>query len=71
MVEAGKRYIVIRETEKEVRRFTAMITWVEDRGDFWYIGYKPDDIRVCRFGTLKVKKVGKYKAVNYSFENIK
>ena len=64
-----KRYEITRETSKgDVRRFTATIDWVEDRGDFFYIGYTPDDFRICRFGALKVKKNGKYKAINYSFK---
>ena len=71
MVEAGKRYVITREASSGcVKRFPAVINWVEDRGDFWYIGYTPDDFRICRWGTLKVKKQGKYKAVNYSFAAI-
>lgn len=68
MLEAGKRYIVTETRRGQVeRRFTAVVNWVEDRGDFWYIGYTPDDFRHGRFGALRVKKQGLYKVINYTF----
>ena len=68
MLEAGKRYIVTdTRNGKVARQFTAIVNWVEDRGDFWYIGFTPDDFRICRFGLTKVKKQGRYKAINYTF----
>lgn len=70
MVQAGKRYLVTREDLNTVRRFTARVNWVEDRGDFWYIGYEPDDKRVCQFGAVKVKKVGQFRRINYSFKEV-
>ncbi|KAB0577212.1 hypothetical protein EI53_01234 [Fusobacterium naviforme] len=70
MLEAGKRYMVTRETSSTVKRFPATVNWIEDRGNFWYIGYEPDDFRICRWGTCKVKKQGQYKAINYTFAAI-
>lgn len=68
MLEAGKRYIVTETRRGQVKRqFPAVVNWVEDRGDFWYIGYAPDDWRICQFGAIKVKKQGLYKAINYTF----
>lgn len=70
MIEAGKRYMVVRTKGRDISRFAARINWVEDRGDTYYIGYTPDDIRVCRWGCCSVKKNGKFKAINYSFERL-
>ena len=70
MVKAGKKYRMIRETAKTVTRFIATVTSVEDKGDHWYIGYTPDDFRVCRWGFCKVKKEGQYKAINYRLEEV-
>lgn len=70
MVEAGKRYEITREDKVSARRFLGTVTSVEDRGEFWYIGYTPDDFRVCRWGYCKVKKNGLYKAINYSFKEV-
>lgn len=66
-VQAGKRYTLIKETKQTVTNFKVTVNWVEDRGDFFYIGYTPDDFRICRWGTCKIKKNGKYKAINYKF----
>ncbi len=70
MIEAGKRYEMTRMAKNTVTRFLATITSVEDKGDFWYIGYRPDDFRICRFGYCKVKKEGLFGAVNYSFKEV-
>ena len=70
MIEAGKKYKVTREAVSTVTRFLATVTSIEDRGDFWYIGYKPDDFRVCRWGYCRVRKEGQYKALNYRFEEV-
>ena len=70
MIEVGRRYEITRKTATAVKRFTARVTSVEDRGDSWYIGYKPDDIRVCRWGYLKVRKTGQYRSINYSLAEI-
>ncbi len=68
-IEAGKHYTITRNGRgTDERSFTATVNWVEDRGDFWYIGYTPDDFRICRWGCCKVKKSGQYKAINYRFE---
>ena len=72
MVQAGRRYEMTHTNNKQgtQKRFTATVTSVEDRGDFYYVGYKPDNIRVCRFGYCRVKKNGRYNAVNYDFKEV-
>jgi hypothetical protein len=72
MLEAGKMYNVEKTNKKTGRsvNFTATINWVEDRGDYWYIGYKPADIRICRFGACRVKKSGEYAAINFKFKEV-
>lgn len=68
-IEAGTRYIITRTDSKTgiTEEFSATVEWVEDKGDHYYIGYKPDDIRIGRFGALKLKKHGQYRAVNHTF----
>ena len=74
MIEAGKRYLITRNAKAVVERFTALVTNVEDRGDFWYIGYTPErdknGHKRCEWGYCKVKKYGKYNSVNYEFEEV-
>lgn len=83
MVEAGKHYKVtvtaipgcayakFHGTEK---KFTAVVNWVEDRGDRWYIGFEPDTwqgrLHICQWGTCSVLKQGQHKAINYTFEEV-
>lgn len=68
-IEAGKRYTMTRNVRGAYdRSFKVTVDWVEDRGDYWYIGYTPDDFRICRWGCCKVKKHGQFKTVNYTFE---
>lgn len=50
-----------------IDNFVAKVTNVEDRGDFYYVGYRPQDVNRGRFGFLRVKKVGNYRAINYTF----
>lgn len=50
-----------------IDNFVAEVTLVEDRGDCYYVGYRPQDLNYGRFGYLSVKKVGKYRAINYTF----
>ena len=68
----GNKYEFTRidEKEKTVKKFIATVTSVEDCGDFWYIGYEPEDIRVCRWGYKKIKKEGKYRAINYTLKAV-
>lgn len=68
-IEAGKRYTMIRNVRgTDERAFEVTVNWVEDRGDFWYIGYEPVIHRICMWGCCKVKKHGQYKTVNYRFQ---
>ena len=70
--EVGKRYEFTKiRAGKAEQVFTAKVTNIEDRGDFWYIGYTPDDFRVCRWGYLKIKKEGQFKAINYTLKKIR
>ena len=70
MIKAGQRYMVTREDKSTVRKFAVVVNWIEDRGEYWYVGYTPDDFRICRWGCCKVKKQGKYERINYSFSAI-
>ena len=68
MIRAGKIYQITKIVNNSMAaRFMAEVTSVEDCGDHWYIGYKPTDFaKACRWGFLKIKKEGRYKAINYS-----
>lgn len=68
-IEAGVRYIVTRTNSntETTEEFVVTVTWIEDRGNYYYIGYKPDDIRFGMFGAIKLKKHGQYKVINHTF----
>lgn len=72
MVEAGKKYKAVKQNFKtlEETAFIVTVNWVEDRGDYWYIGYEPDEKRICQFGACKVRKEGRYKVINWRFEEV-
>lgn len=40
----------------ETKAFKATINWIDDRGDYWYVGYRPVEYGICEFGTFKVHK---------------
>lgn len=62
---AGKRYMMTLESKSEgIRKFPVKITSVTERDDYFYVGYTPDDFRVCRWGYTRVYKDGKKRAVN-------
>ncbi len=70
MIETGKRYEITKHSPGGTETFTATVNWIEDKGDSWYIGYTPDDFRICRWGCLHKKKEGRYKAINYDFREV-
>lgn len=44
------------EGDKEIQTFLAKVTSVEDRGDYFYVGYTPSDRRQGSFGYLRINK---------------
>lgn len=74
MLKAGKWYKVRRENKRtgEELIFTAMVTWLEDRGDHYYVGLSPkyEWNRPFTFAGVKVKKAGEYGAINHYFEEV-
>lgn len=70
-IEVGKKYMMTRNVRGvDEKAFPATVTYAEDRGDFLYIGYVPDDFRICRWGYCKIKKQGRYKAINWRFDSV-
>ena len=53
-VEEGKRYEFVQRQKTGVTVFTARVTSIEDRRNFKYVGFKPDDIRIGRWGFTRV-----------------
>ena len=50
----------------ESSHFYGIVTSVEDRGDYLYIGYTPSDVsHNCRFGYFKLFKDGRDSAVKW------
>ena len=58
-------FVHSNRTTGETNHFFGIITSVEDRGDYLYIGYTPNDIRVCRFGYFKLFKKDNNNAVQW------
>ena len=58
-------FIHSNKTTGENQHCGGIITSIEDRGDYLYIGYTPNNIRVCRFGYFKLYKDGKDRAVSW------
>ena len=58
-------FIHKNKTTGECQHFFGIITSIEDRGDYLYIGYTPNDIKVCRFGYFKLFKDDKDRAVSW------
>lgn len=52
----------------ESRQFKAVITSIEDRGEYLYVGYTPKDIRDGRFGYTRVYKDNRELAVVKTFK---
>ena len=57
-VQMGKRYEFVERTRAGTTVFTARVTSVEDRVDFRYVGFVPDDTRVGRWGFTRVYRDG-------------
>ena len=70
-IKAGHRYTFKKYRFGELEQtFTGTVRNVEDRGEYIYCGYQPDDFRVCRWGYLKIKKVGLFGAINWELESL-
>lgn len=69
-IEAGKRYMITRDQNGVIMKFSATVTSVEERDEYYYVGYTPDDFRICRWGYSKVKKEGSWQHFNDTFEEI-
>ncbi len=69
-IEAGKRYMITRDEKGTIIRFTATVTSVDERDEYFYVGYTPDDFRMGRWGYAKIKKEGRYKYFNTTLEEI-
>lgn len=53
------------KTTGKSRHFYGIIRNIEDRGDYLYIGYVPNDFRICRFGYFRLYKDGQNRAVDW------
>lgn len=40
----------------ETKAFKATINWIDDRGEYWYVGYRPLEQGICEFGCFRVYK---------------
>ena len=69
-IEAGKRYMITRDAKGVITRFPVTVTSVTERSDYYYVGYTPDDFRICRWGYTRVKKEGRYQGINDTFEEM-
>lgn len=58
-------FIHSNRTTGESRHFFGIITGIEDRGDYLYIGFIPNDFRVCRFGYFRLYKKANNNAVQW------
>lgn len=69
-VETGHTYLMVTNRfGADVESRLVKVTSVEDRGDFYYIGYRPlNGFSNLSFGYAKVKKNGSYRAVNHRFQ---
>lgn len=60
----------------KIERFEATITYIEDRGEEYYFGYRPTIQNpytpgyVCAHGTFSIKKSGLHKCINMFIEEI-
>lgn len=52
----------------QLRQFEAVITSIEDRGEYLYVGYTPEDFREGRFGYIRVYKDNRELAVVKTFK---
>ena len=58
-------FLHTNRTTGENEHFFGIVTSIEDRGDHLYIGFTPNDIRVCRFGYFKLFKKANSNAVQW------
>ena len=58
-------FVHSNKTTGESRHFFGIIRNIEDRGDYLYIGYTPNDFRICRFGYFKLYKKPNNNAVQW------
>lgn len=61
MVEAGKRYKVETKSktptgEIKTENFVTKIDWIEDRGEYLYVGHSPEDKKHGLFGAFRIYK---------------
>jgi hypothetical protein len=56
--KAGEVVIMDFKRKSYTERYEVVITWVEDRGDRWYFGFKPsnNEIYFCGFGAATIYK---------------
>ena len=60
-VREGKRYEFLQRSKVGIQRFTAMVTSVEDRISYQYVGFTPDDFRIGRWGFTRVYPDGPHR----------
>ena len=59
-------FLHTNKTTGAQEHFFGIVTSIEDRGDYLYIGFTPNDAsHNCRFGYFKLFKDGKDRAVNW------
>lgn len=57
-VQEGKRYEFLQKTRSGSGRFTAVVTSIEARNGFNYVGFRPDNQRYGKWGFFRVRTDG-------------
>ena len=69
-IEIGKKYDLARQINgAEDERKIVKITWIEDRGEYLYIGYKVDDGSMS-FGAFRQYKDNRPIAIKNTLEPV-
>ena len=57
-VQEGKRYVFLQRLRSGSEQFTALVTSIDVRDGYKYVGYRPDDLHFGRWGFFKLRMDG-------------